>query len=110
MITKFDKVIEITNNYIPNIKIKYKDKSLLMKILSKLLFFNKDFMNKYTTTIGNTIYFPTENFINTYPISSISILLHECVHISDSRKNPLFKFLYLTPQILFLLRLYIFIF
>ena len=40
------------------VSIKYKDNSWFMKVLSKILFFNKKFMTRFTTTIGKTVYFP----------------------------------------------------
>ena len=100
----FQNLVTCAQKYFPDLQIKYKNESLFMKLLSKLLFFNKGFATSYTTTIGSTIYFPTEAFVKSRPISSIVVLLHELVHIKDSYKytKPLFSFLYLTPQILFL--------
>jgi hypothetical protein len=91
--------------YFPNLKIKYKDESLFMKILGSLLFFNKSFMATYTTTIGSTIYFPSKKFVEERYYSSILILLHELVHVQDGIKfNPIiFAMLYLSPQIFGLL-------
>ena len=88
--------------YFPNLKIKYKDESWFMKLLGYILFFNKNFMTEYTTTIGSTIYFPSRAKVESKQLSSIVILLHELVHIYDSQKltRLLFSFLYLTPQIL----------
>jgi hypothetical protein len=101
----FQALISSAQQYFPDLKIKYKNKSTLMWIMGKLLFFNKDFMTSYTTTIGSTIYYPTESSTKVRPISSATILLHELVHINDAKKftKPLFGFLYLTPQILALL-------
>lgn len=96
----------------PDLQIKYKDQSIFMKILGILLFFNKDFMTSYTTTIGSTVYFPTEKFVKARPVSTSVILLHELVHIHDSKKvsKPFFGFLYLFPQILILLCIPLFFF
>src|SRR4030043_385107 len=101
----FQTLVQSAQTHFPNLKIKYKDESLLMKILGKLMFFNKGFMTSYTTTIGSTIYFPNSNFVKARPISSSVILLHELVHLYDNSKftAPLFSFLYLFPQILVLL-------
>jgi hypothetical protein len=101
----FQDLTKAAQEYFPDLKIKYKDQSWFMKLLGKLLFFNKSFMTSYTTTIGSTIYFPTESFVTLRPISSMVVMLHELVHIKDSYKisKPLFGFLYLTPQILSLL-------
>jgi len=93
---KIYKSIEIAKTLIPNLEIKFKDESKFMKILSKILFFNKDFMTNYTTTIGSTIYFPNREYLTNK--SSIVTLCHEIIHVNQS-KNILFGFLYLSPQI-----------
>jgi len=81
-----------------------------MLILSKILFFNKSFMTRYTTTIGNTIYFPSENFVRTYPVTAKTIFMHELIHIMDYNRLPgfSFAFLYLFPQCMFLFAIPIF--
>ena len=80
-------------------KIRYKDQSWLMKAIAKLLFFNKSFMIDYTTTIGSTVYFPSERWIKSS--SSTKVLAHELVHIRDRKKIPfLFECIYLFPQTL----------
>ena len=101
----FQALVQSAQLHFPKLLIKYKDESLLMKILGKMMFFNKDFMKSYTTTIGSTIYYPNETFIKSRPVSSNTILLHELVHINDSNKftSLLYSFLYLFPQILILL-------
>ncbi|MCK9567833.1 DUF4157 domain-containing protein [Candidatus Pacearchaeota archaeon] len=82
--------------------IKYKNKSLFMKLLGFLLFFNKGFMTKYITTIGSTIYFTSEDFVNSQNQSAISVLAHELVHIQQAKRygKVLFSILYLFPQCL----------
>jgi uncharacterized membrane protein YphA (DoxX/SURF4 family) len=81
-----------------NIKIKYKNESLLMKIIGFLMFFNKDFMTKYITTIGGTIYIPKN--ITTFEDKLLPVLSHEYVHIIDSIDDKLYNIKYLFPQIL----------
>lgn len=90
---------------IPNSKIKAKQDSLKMKILSKILFFVQDFMNRFTTTFYPDIYFPRHRLpphLDSWKaISYIGTLAHEYVHLSDrKRMGQLFNFLYLCPQIL----------
>jgi hypothetical protein len=87
--------------------VKYKNQSLLMKIIGALLFFNKDFMTKFVTTIGNTIYFPNEEYITNNDQGAIGVLAHELVHVCQANKysNILFGFMYLFPQCLVLLSL-----
>lgn len=76
----------------------FKHKSLLMKIISFILFFNKNFMSSFVTTIGSNIYFP-KNY-NFEKLHAIVTLSHEIKHILDARKYKLFNILYLFPQIL----------
>lgn len=91
--------------YFPAFNLKFKNESLLMRLLGYVLFFNKNFMTNYTTTIGSTVYFPNSNLILEKPNYFIITLMHELVHIYDANKFSylLFSFLYLTPQILVLL-------
>lgn len=107
----FSDLVTAAQKDFPDLKINYKDQSSFMKILGKLLFFNKNFMTSYTTTVGSTVYFPTESFVKSRPISASVVLLHELVHIKDSYKYSKlgFSFLYLFPQILVLLCLPLFL-
>lgn len=108
----FENALKLAQEKFPDLKVKYKNESLLMKIISYILFFNKDFMTSYTTVIGSTIYYPNAEKISQRPITSVSNLLHELVHINDSKKYSrfLFTFMYLFPQILFPLFLLLAIF
>lgn len=103
----FQTLVESAQSHFPDLKIKYKDESLFMKALSKIMFFNKSFMTSYTTTVCSTVYFPSQSFVKVRPISSSIVLLHELVHIHDEKKftQPIFSFLYACPQILALLAL-----
>jgi hypothetical protein len=95
----FQDLVTSSQKYFPDLQIKYKDQSFFMKTLGKILFFNPTFMTSYTTTIGSTVYFPTETFVKIRPISACVVLLHELVHIDDAHKisKPLFGFLYMSP-------------
>lgn len=97
----FNQVVSRAQGFFPSFNVKYKDESLLMKLLSYLLFFNKRF-NLFTTTIGSTVYFPSRNFVQASPASSIVLIMHELSHIFNSSKKNSFVFsiLYLLPQIL----------
>jgi hypothetical protein len=101
----FQDLVQASQKYFPDLQIKYKTESTLMQWLGKLLFFNKSFMTSYTTTVGSTVYFPSQPFVKVRPISAAIILLHELVHVKDAKKisKPLFGFLYLSPQSLVLL-------
>lgn len=85
---------------VPSFKIKFKNESTFMKILGKLLFFNKGFMTNYITTIGTTVYWPSRERFEQYPLGSFLTLAHEYVHIMDYKRHPvLFPLGYLFPQI-----------
>lgn len=88
-----------------NIKIKFKNESMFMKILGYILFFNKTFMTSYVTTIGNIIYFPSKEIIEKTPDNAINTLAHEYVHIKQSKNytSILFSLLYLFPLSLILI-------
>jgi len=99
-----DMVIEFQKVF-PKLKIAYKDSSLLMQLIGKLMFFDQSFMTEYTTTIGNTIFFPSAEFISSNPISAEILLCHECTHISDSTNinDYVYSLSYILPQGLSLL-------
>lgn len=101
----FQELVQAAPKYFPNLIIQYKDQSSFMKTLGTILFFNKNFMTSFASTIGSTVYFPNETFIRLRPISSAIVLLHELVHMSDEQKynKLLFGLLYLFPQVLILL-------
>jgi len=101
----FYTTVEYAKKYFPNLNIKFKNNSFLMKILSYLLFFNKKFMTQYATSSSNSVvYFPSRDFIKLRSISSIVILLHELIHVNDSIKLNyyFYSFLYMFPQSLVL--------
>ena len=108
----FQDLVTAAQGYFPSLQVKYKDQSTFMRILGTILFFNKSFMTDYVTTIGDTIYIPSETYMKTHAVSGATVFMHELVHISDSNKmgKPVFSFLYLLPQImaLFLLPLFFF--
>lgn len=84
-------------------KIRYKNESSFMKILSVIVWlFNRKFMTNYITTIGNTIYFPSKKFVEDNDAAAMNVLAHEIVHIEQAEKYGRipFSFLYLFPQVL----------
>jgi Zn-dependent protease with chaperone function len=95
-------IMSLLGSLFPKVKIAFKDQTPWMSWLCKLLWFDPTFATEYTTTVGNTVYFPSKHFIDVHPITSIVILCHELTHISDEQRyNPvLFGLLYLLPQIL----------
>ena len=99
----FQDLVTAARKYFPSLCVEYKDRSKLMKVLATLLFFNKGFLTDYTTTIGNTIYIPTHNYVRMRPVSGAVVFLHDVVHLYDQKKMGAlwFQFLYMFPQILF---------
>jgi len=84
--------------------------SRFMHFLAKILFFNKRFMDSYTTTIGNTIYLSEKAMDGLHVVSDTSLLAHELTHVSDYQKSPLlYSVKYLFPQILAALSLLAFL-
>ena len=82
---------------VPSFKVINKKNSILMKILSKILFFNKDFMTGFFTTIYSTVYTPVGT--KDEEIKFIwGTLAHEWVHMLRAKKNVAkFFFMYLFP-------------
>jgi len=105
---KFNRSVEIAKKQFPKLSIKYKNESYLMKLLGMVLFFNRGFGSKYITTIGNTIYFPSKQFIENNETSSIIVLCHELVHIKQKQSVDLFELEYLFPQVISLFSLFAF--
>jgi len=90
----------------PDFKIIEKKDSRLMRILAKVLFFNKNFMTRYITVIGSTVYVPSKQRMKENPYAALELLCHEWVHMKDNKAmGALFKLLYLTPQIFSLVAL-----
>ena len=98
----FENFIKILQTHIP-LKIKYKDESWEMKYLNWIVkWFNPRFMEDYTTVIGYTVYFTDHEYTKKYPHEAMQILVHEAVHLFDTKRLtfPIFATAYLFPQIL----------
>lgn len=100
----FELFVKSLQNYY-TFDIKYKDESFFMKVLSIIFFFNKKFKTNYTTTIGNTIYYPSRESVANDEDMAAQILAHELIHIKQKEAYGavLYSFLYLFPQVLSLL-------
>jgi hypothetical protein len=98
----FNDPIAKGKTYFPALQIKYKDQDAFMKVVGTLLFFNPAFMNNFITTIGNTIYWPSQKFVEDNPQVASEIFMHECTHMYDEKRlgSVVFKGGYLFPQIL----------
>lgn len=95
-----NELVSKAKTYFPKLEIKFKDQDPLMKFLGKLMFFNPGFMTSFVTTIGNTIYVPTQSYLEHN--SAPEVLIHECTHMYDEGKmgSLRFKLGYLFPQLL----------
>ena len=101
--TRFENFTKELQKSTPQLQIKFKNESFLMKLLGWVLYLiNPKFSTTYTTTIGSTIYFPNREFIDKFPHQSLTILAHEYLHIQDTKRLGKFVFscLYLFPLIL----------
>jgi hypothetical protein len=93
-------LISKTQSYFPSLQIKYKDQSNLMKLLGKIFFFNKAFMTDYLTTFGNTVYVPSEQWVQKNYAEFASVFIHECTHMYDEKRVGIpYTFGYAVPQI-----------
>lgn len=89
--------------YSKNIKLLPKSSSKLMKAIGwffKATKISPQFMERYYTTIGETIYVPDRILENPAGANLVRTVTHELVHIADSNRltGAFFKFLYLFPQ------------
>ncbi len=100
----FNDLVTKAQTYFPDLQIKYKDQDPFMKFVGALLFFNPAFKNQFITTIGDTMYWPSQQFIQDDPKGSSEIFIHECTHMYDEKRvgSLPFKLGYLFPQLLML--------
>jgi hypothetical protein len=84
-------------------RIRYKDQSWEMQLLGLLVLpFCPDFLTRYTTVLGQTVYFPSRAFVEADPERALRIMAHEAVHLLDFKRfGPVpFALAYLFPQVL----------
>lgn len=85
---------------VPGFKIRYKNESKWQWFLSRLLFFIRGnrYMTEFTTTLGNTVWFPSEKWVRENYWKAFKVLAHEYVHLLDRRRYPrLFELMYMFP-------------
>lgn len=89
------------------IRIVEKKTSRFMKLLSYVLFFNKQFMDGYITTIGRTVYWPDMDVrFGDDPPGDAATLAHECQHAIDGKSLPvLYEIAYISLQVFAVLAL-----
>tara|TARA_Y100000034_G_scaffold2384_1_gene2935 strand:- start:145 stop:783 length:639 start_codon:yes stop_codon:yes gene_type:complete len=96
---KREKLTSYFQEQIPGFEILSKKESLLIKIVSKLLFFNKKFLTSYVTTLYPKVYVPELPWREKDHVAAMATLAHEYVHLKDRKRMWLFfNFLYLFPQ------------
>jgi hypothetical protein len=104
----FNDLVIKAQTYFPNLQVKFKDQSTLMKVIGKICFFNPAFMTSFVTTIGNTIYMP--NYAYTQTQAGTDVFIHEVVHLYDQKRfSFLYTLAYALPQLLFLPSLLLFL-
>lgn len=84
-----------------------KRSNYLMNVVDGIVYpFNSGFMDKYTTTIAGSVFFP-EGVIKRYPLHALEVIGHEFVHAYDAKRLsfPLFASLYLSFISFFLVAL-----
>ena len=102
----FDALCAKVKGRVPEFEIRYKSKSYWHRILGKLLFFNKAYMKRVTTTLRYNVWFPDESFVKDSKWLAFKILAHEYVHLLDRQTHPvIFEKLYAIPQSLFVFSL-----
>lgn len=99
---RFDYFVSELQQLIP-FRVRYKDESWEMQLINLVaLWFCPDFMTRYTTVIGSTIYLPSREYVEAQGDAVLRTLAHEVVHLLDAERwsEPAFMFAYLSPQIL----------
>lgn len=92
----YETVLADTQREFPEFKVVRKADSGFMKLLSGLLFFTSGFMVHFVTTIGSTMWTPSE--WDTWDDTvQAEILRHERIHLRQQKRltMPLYVFLYL---------------
>jgi len=93
---KLENFIKIS---IPDSEIRSKKDSKTMKLVGKIMFFNKRFMTGYVTTWYPHIYVPKLPWKEKNHLPAIATLSHEWVHLYDRKRLGLvFNLLYSSPQ------------
>jgi len=100
----FEKIAESIKADHPSFSVRFKDKSKLMKSLGLLAYpFNDRFNDGYTTTLGTSVYFTSEEDLKANYRNYARVLAHEGVHIYDDEKQGLkFKLGYAMFEVLFI--------
>lgn len=98
---RFEYLVEEFQKLIP-FKIRFKDESELMQVMGIFAtVYSPEFLSRYTTVLGNKVYFPDRTYLQMEDERASRILAHEVVHLLDAERItwPLFYLTYLFPQI-----------
>lgn len=95
-----DDLVLAIKERLPKFQVKYKDENLFQKFLGVLMFFNRGYMTRYTTTMFGNVYFVSRKSVGENPRHAWKILAHEYVHLLDGRDHPVkFPLYYALPQV-----------
>ena len=99
---EFDNLKEAISSKIPNFSIKYKNESLVQRIIGLLVYlFNPGYMTHITTTASPVVWFPSKEYVEEDYHRAFNILAHEFVHLTDQIGSTVwFDIKYMFPQIL----------
>ena len=87
----YEKILKETQMEFPKFQVVPKDESPFMRFLAKLLFFNKQFMTGFTTTIGNYMWV-TADFNSWSDESRAALLRHERVHLRQQVRYGMLRY------------------
>jgi len=96
-----ERFVDSIQSVTPGYKLVPKEDSRLMKFLAIILFFNGDFMSRYTTTVGSTVYMPKDHISS--GTRNLSTLAHEAQHVWDHNRwygHIFYAVGYILPQVL----------
>ena len=91
MTSKYDALLAATQREFPRFKVVPKADSFFMKFLALLLFFNKQFMTGFITTIGNRMW-TTPDFEEWSDDSRAALLRHERVHLRQQVRYGMIRY------------------
>ncbi len=89
--TEYHRVLADTLEEFLDFRIVPKSESRFMRLLGVLLFFNKQFMTSFVTTIGNRMWVPP-NYDDWSDVGKASLLRHERVHLRQQRRYGMFRY------------------
>lgn len=86
--TRLLAVYTLAKSKFPDLRIELKSESALIRLLNRYVrVFNPDFMVRYATTLGTTIYVPSTDFVLRDQVGFAELLAHELVHMDDEKRS-----------------------